>query len=738
MKVCPVCKRCYEDSTVSCVETDHQPLSEKRRGGCEIIEGYRLEFLLESSAKYQTYRARQTDSGQTCLIKILAEDEELRDDFLSEAKTAAALVHPNIAEVYESGVLESGEAYVIAEDVEGRTLREYFDESGAPPLLTAVLIARQTAEALHAVHRKGLLHRAVSPENIVLTTDAASRILAKICNFDFAGVRSRFISSNRFLSPAELNSLKYFAPEQCTGTEINERTDVYGLGVVFYEMLAGAPPFDAPKASLLIEKHKNEPPPEFKINNFELRMLLTHTLMEALRKQPGMRLTSANAFARQLRHIEQLATHSPAPPPVVGAKPKTAAPSAAEFEKIENETFKPDFENSPSDAEIKNEPVALTAQSITVEENAAFIAELENASCTFENESEPAPFAANSAEIPKILNSSPTEPLVENFAEDVSPVTATAKIEPIPVEPAKDENLRAESVESEAERKPLLIDWEQLEDDIPSEADVLEVQLREQLSETFETPAAQSAAEEISPADDLSRRRNFSPEDEHAAPSEERKAFDPRPSVLSAYGSQSARAFSGDHRSLFIGGSFIGLLVVFFAGYALLNGHLDPDSWSEPVSAKTAPERETIPQDFAPAKNVSPYQQKPKPTTEQPSAEDSAVYDQLRPIEQLRTPETDERAPIPREKPNASASKPAAVRSRTPKTPETSPTAEKTPRFSKTGEPLTPSTVVIFPDGGKVKSKIETERKPAPQKPSAVQNQTGDFTRPRIVKNPKP
>ena len=328
MKVCSQCLRCYDDLVISCLEENHPALSRTRDGGCESVTGYQLEYLLEAGRNCQTYQARHVASGQSCLIKILTADEKKSQQFLQEARLAAALFHPNIADVYEAGSLESGELFVAAEKPGGQTLRDLLNNVGVPQLLTSVLIARQAAEALHAIHENGLTHRAVRPENIVITTDVESRLLVRIQNLDFGGVREHAVISNKFLVDSALDSLRYFAPEQCTGALSGVQTDVYSLGIVFFEMLAGVPPFEALTAAELIEKQKNQHPPDIKIDNFNLRMLVTHALMESLQKQPSMRTSSANAFARQLRHIEQLATHTSTPPPAVVTPPAPQRPAA--------------------------------------------------------------------------------------------------------------------------------------------------------------------------------------------------------------------------------------------------------------------------------------------------------------------------------------------------------------------------------------------------------------------------
>src|SRR3982751_7468 len=182
MKVCSFCRHCYDDSAASCTEVSHPALSEILDRDCEAIAGFCLESLQESGRKGEVYHARHIASGQACLIRVLPADERNCQQFLSEGKVAAALIHPNVAGVYETGSLKSGEMYVVSEEASGKTLREYLEITDAPPLLTSIQVIRQVAEALHEVHKSGLTHRGVCPENILLTTDAQQGPLAKVQN----------------------------------------------------------------------------------------------------------------------------------------------------------------------------------------------------------------------------------------------------------------------------------------------------------------------------------------------------------------------------------------------------------------------------------------------------------------------------------------------------------------------------------------------------------------------------
>jgi len=305
--------------------SDDTSLSETRQRSSESISGYRLETLIDSNQRGEVYRAVQIESGISCLITIRKADEESSGHFLRDAELAATLFNPGVADVYESGSLDNGNVFVVAEDIDGRSLRELMDSDGVPRLLDTVEIIRQAAEALHDLHVKGLTHRAIRPENIFLTKEN-DQMLVRLQHLDLGGLAEHLTVGNKFQIETALDSLRYFAPEQSSGERATQRTDIYSLGIVFYEMLTGEPPFDASKATALIGLHRNQPPPEVRIDNFDLRMLVTHALMETLQKRPDARQSTADLLARQLRHIEQLSTHNSTPASILDTTPTSTKP----------------------------------------------------------------------------------------------------------------------------------------------------------------------------------------------------------------------------------------------------------------------------------------------------------------------------------------------------------------------------------------------------------------------------
>lgn len=312
MKVCSECRRCFDDDVEQCSER-HGHLSDSRPENISMIDGYRLEEHLYSGLRGDRFRATRMDCGLSCLVRVIRTDPATGQLFLEDARRIADLFHPNLTAVYESGTAASGELFVVSEDAAGTTLRDSLEADGPPDLLRSVRIVRTVAETLHDLHQAGVVFRSLSPDNILISDEDQIRLQ----NIDLGGADQHAIISNKFLIDTETTAIKYLAPEQCSGEPATPRTDVYSLGILLYELIAGAPPFDGARASEVIEQHRHSRPPELTVDNFDLRMLISHTLMESLSKRADLRQASADLFARQLRHIEQLATHVSTPPPAV-------------------------------------------------------------------------------------------------------------------------------------------------------------------------------------------------------------------------------------------------------------------------------------------------------------------------------------------------------------------------------------------------------------------------------------
>ena len=261
MKICTACYRCFEDTAVLCPQENYNSLVAARSGSCEVAAGYRLERLLERDAFGETYQAARINSNESFAIRFFAADSKSEspnksESVSSEMQAAARINHPNVNRVIESGATENGEFYVVTELIGGDNVRDFLRSVGSLSETAAIIIARQIAEGLEATHRAGVIHRGVSLANIVLTGNETNPLAVKLCNFDFGGFRQRAVVADISDANPQIDILRYLSPEQCASQTVNERTDIYSLGVAFYEMLTGRSPFD-PTLEAIVHKQIN-------------------------------------------------------------------------------------------------------------------------------------------------------------------------------------------------------------------------------------------------------------------------------------------------------------------------------------------------------------------------------------------------------------------------------------------------------------------------------------------------
>ena len=214
--------------------------------GRVIAERYDVERLLGVGSMGLVYRCRHTVLGKTVALKIirqdLAQDDETIGRFVTEAKAASAIGSEHIVEVFDFGKLPDGATYLVMEYLEGLTLGEAMDAEGGIALEDAIGIATRVAAALSAAHAAGVVHRDLKPDNVFLVR-AEEGWFVKVLDFGIAKVMH---SSQKLTAVGSvIGTPHYMSPEQATGVRTDERTDIYSLGVILYEMACGKVPFDA-------------------------------------------------------------------------------------------------------------------------------------------------------------------------------------------------------------------------------------------------------------------------------------------------------------------------------------------------------------------------------------------------------------------------------------------------------------------------------------------------------------
>lgn len=257
------------------------------------IAGYEVEAVVGSGGIGVLYRARQVRLDRPVALKLVeadtAREPVVRERLRREARTVAALDHPNIVPLYEAGE-EDGTVYIVTRWVDGTELGTLIRRDGPLEPGRAARIAAQIASALEVAHEKGLIHRDIKPSNAILTSEDHVYLT------DF-GLTKRAESASGFTAAGQmLGTIDYVAPEQIEGGESDARGDVYGLACVLFETLTGAPPFAGAGGGMAkMWAHLNAEPPSVREQRPDVPQALDEVIRRGLAKRPDDR-PSAEAF----------------------------------------------------------------------------------------------------------------------------------------------------------------------------------------------------------------------------------------------------------------------------------------------------------------------------------------------------------------------------------------------------------------------------------------------------------
>jgi serine/threonine protein kinase len=272
--------------------------------GESIVLGgrYEVEEELGRGGMAKVYRGTDTVLGRPVAVKILApqftDDPSFVDRFRREAQAAARLNHPNLVSVYDTGS-DDGVHFIVMEYVEGRTLADYLAGGGRIMPQRAIEIAEAVSQALTAAHAQGVIHRDIKPGNIMITPSGD----VKVADFGIA----RVIAGAETIAQtaAVLGTAAYLSPEQAQGQPVDQRSDLYSLGCVLYEMVAGRPPFTGDSPVAVASKQVLEQPvPPSKLNS-DVSPQLDAVIMRTLAKNPANRYGSAEEFRQDLERARR-------------------------------------------------------------------------------------------------------------------------------------------------------------------------------------------------------------------------------------------------------------------------------------------------------------------------------------------------------------------------------------------------------------------------------------------------
>jgi serine/threonine-protein kinase len=267
----------------------------------QAFEGrYQVESEIGRGGNARIFLARDP-AGREVALKILHPEllvSVAADRFLREIKLASQLNHPHIARILDSGERDWLIYYVMSY-IEGATLRERLDISPRLPLAETLRIAGDLLDALDHAHRQGIIHRDVKPANVVLSEHGAVLL-------DFGIARAVVASGSDQLtrSGIAVGTSTYMSPEQITAlTDIDHRSDLYSVGCVLYECLAGQPPFVHRNEAVVLQLHLTQPPPDVRVWRSDVPVELGRGIMKAMAKDPQSRWPSAHAMREALATV---------------------------------------------------------------------------------------------------------------------------------------------------------------------------------------------------------------------------------------------------------------------------------------------------------------------------------------------------------------------------------------------------------------------------------------------------
>lgn len=317
--VCLTCSSEFDDESMETCPNDGTSLSQITNDvaiGSMFAERYQILSLLGKGGNSAVYKAKHVLLNKLVAVKVLqvhlASDPKAVLRFQREAQSTAALSHPSILSVQDFGLSPDGRAYLVMDLLDGESLSDLLNSTGAMSWQDAIPLLIQIFDALDHAHSKGIIHRDLKPSNIMILNGAEGTRTAKIVDFGLARA-IELDEANKLTMTGEIfGSPFYMSPEQCKGENLDQRSDIYSMGCVIYQMLANRPPFMGANAFETIKKHVFDltPPLPQTGQHGVIPKWLTQLTMQCMAKEPETRPNSAG-YIRDRLQAEFLAALSP-------------------------------------------------------------------------------------------------------------------------------------------------------------------------------------------------------------------------------------------------------------------------------------------------------------------------------------------------------------------------------------------------------------------------------------------
>jgi len=268
--------------------------------GVRLDNRYEIREILGVGGMAIVYKAYDRFAERNVAVKILkdefAQDEEFRRRFKNESRAIAMFSHPNIVSIYDVGSGE-GPQYIVMEYINGITLQQYIDAKKVLPLHDAIAIMEQTLKGIQHAHERGVVHRDLKPQNIMLLEDGT----VKVTDFGIARMAS---VDTKTMSEMALGSVHYISPEQASGEETDFKADIYSLGVILYVLTTGKFPFDGDTPVSVALQHVQKQPDNPRMINDTISVGMDQIVMKAMQKSPEKRFESAADMMKDIQAIK--------------------------------------------------------------------------------------------------------------------------------------------------------------------------------------------------------------------------------------------------------------------------------------------------------------------------------------------------------------------------------------------------------------------------------------------------
>ncbi|MBY0357367.1 MAG: serine/threonine protein kinase [Candidatus Obscuribacterales bacterium] len=311
-KSCPKCKKDYPDYVKHCpvdgIALDAPQVEyvsfETEIIGKTVAGKYKIESLLGEGGMAQVFKARHLGLDRPVVIKLmhrnLPSQETALKRFEQECKVTAKIDHPNVVSVFDVGTFEAKRPYLVMEFIQGESLRDLMERERSPEMQNVLRTMSQICAGLQAAHAEGIIHRDLKPENIMLRQDQDRPDWVKIVDFGIAHLKQ---GGQRLTKTGiAIGTVDYMSPEYLGDKPIDHRSDIYALGVIFFELIAGRCPFAAETSEAIMAKHLFSEAPPLSMYRPDLKTGSIFDLIakRALEKVPEKRYQSIEAMQRDI------------------------------------------------------------------------------------------------------------------------------------------------------------------------------------------------------------------------------------------------------------------------------------------------------------------------------------------------------------------------------------------------------------------------------------------------------